>query len=110
MLIFFKKKLKFDVETGEVVRDKQTGLCISCKPGEVGELVGLIDDDPLRQFAGYTDKKASEKKILTDVFQKGDRYFRTGDLLRIDKVNKSKSMPNFFNFFFFFQEWFFLFY
>lgn len=64
----------------------------------------MIDDDPLRQFAGYTDKKASEKKILTDVFQKGDRYFRTGDLLRIDKVNKSKSMPNFFNFFFFFSR------
>ena len=29
--------------------------------------------------------KASEKKILTDVFKKGDRWFRTGDLMRQDR-------------------------
>lgn len=78
--------MKYDVENDQVIRDKKTGLCIACQPGEVGELVGRIDEDPLRQFAGYTDKKASERKILTNVFEKGDQYFRTGDLLRIDKV------------------------
>jgi acyl-CoA synthetase (AMP-forming)/AMP-acid ligase II len=75
------------VKTEQVIRDKTTGLCIACKPGEVGELLGFIDEtDALREFSGYTDKRATEKKILKDVFVKGDKYFRTGDLLKMDKV------------------------
>lgn len=35
-------------------------------------------------FTGYTDKEATEKKTLRDVFEKGDQYFRTGDLLKQD--------------------------
>ena len=42
---------------------------------------------PTIKFDGYTDSKATEKKILTDVLEKGDRYFRTGDLLRYDEDN-----------------------
>lgn len=35
-------------------------------------------------FAGYYgNKEGTEKKILRDVFKKGDHYFRTGDLLRV---------------------------
>lgn len=33
---------------------------------------------------GYTDPKATAKKVMTDVFVKGDKYFRTGDLLMRD--------------------------
>ena len=36
------------------------------------------------RFEGYTSSSATEKKILRDVFEKGDAYFRTGDLLRMD--------------------------
>jgi len=36
------------------------------------------------RFEGYTSASATEKKILRDVFEKGDAYFRTGDLLRMD--------------------------
>ena len=32
-------------------------------------------------FDGYADKEATEKKILHDVLQKGDRCFNSGDLL-----------------------------
>ena len=32
--------------------------------------------------SGYTDKKASEEKVITDVFEKGDRWFNTGDLIK----------------------------
>jgi len=78
------KIVKFDVETEQPVRGPD-GFCIECEAGEVGELLGLIaDDDPLRSFKGYTDKKATKKKIIENVFKKGDKYFRTGDLLRID--------------------------
>ena len=35
-------------------------------------------------FEGYTDAEASEKKILRDVFERGDAWYRTGDLMRAD--------------------------
>jgi hypothetical protein len=41
--------------------------------------------DPLREFEGYTNEKATGDKVLSDVFRKGDRYFRSGDLLRKDR-------------------------
>lgn len=47
----------------ELVRDDR-GRCIPCRPGEVGQLVGLINDrDPSRRFDGYTDASASQKKV-----------------------------------------------
>jgi fatty-acyl-CoA synthase len=78
--------IRYDVETDEHPRT-EAGLCIECKPDEVGELVARIPDDPNRargRFEGYTSKDATEKKILHDVFEPGDQYFRTGDLLRCD--------------------------
>jgi fatty-acyl-CoA synthase len=76
--------VKFDVENEVPIRDKN-GFCIDCSPDEPGELIGkIIPGDPTREFKGYTDKKATEKKILRDVFEKGDLWFRTGDLLRWD--------------------------
>jgi len=53
--------------------------------GAVGELLGKVKkDNPISQFKGYTSKEATAKKILTDVFEKGDMYFRAGDLMRQD--------------------------
>eukprot|EP01094_Clydonella_sp_ATCC50884_P015878 TRINITY_DN2654_c0_g1_i1.p1 TRINITY_DN2654_c0_g1~~TRINITY_DN2654_c0_g1_i1.p1 ORF type:complete len:652 (+),score=205.34 TRINITY_DN2654_c0_g1_i1:69-1958(+) len=78
------KVVKFDVLEEEVIRGPD-GLCIECAPGETGELVGKIDNsDPTRQFDGYTDKAATERKILRNVFEKGDEWFRSGDLLMRD--------------------------
>ena len=75
--------VKHDVATEMPVRDPETGFCIECEPGEPGEVLGLINpSQSSTQFAGYTSKEASEKKIMRDVFVKGDQYFRTGDLLR----------------------------
>jgi len=75
--------VRFDVEREEVVRGSD-GLCIECQPGEVGELLGVIRASSLVRFEGYSDARASEKKILRDVFSRGDAYFRSGDLLRSD--------------------------
>ena len=36
-------------------------------------------------FDGYVDKQATEKKILRNVFEKGDQWFQSGDLLSTDK-------------------------
>ncbi|EOD19085.1 hypothetical protein EMIHUDRAFT_108879 [Emiliania huxleyi CCMP1516] len=61
------------------------GRCVEAAAGEVGELLGLIDNaDVTRRFDGYTDRAATEKKILRDVAAVGDLYFSTGDLVRQD--------------------------
>jgi fatty-acyl-CoA synthase len=54
------------------------------RPGEIGECIGHIASDARSNFTGYADKAATEKKILHDVFEKGDSWFRTGDLMRAD--------------------------
>jgi len=72
-------------EEGEPVRDK-SGLCIMCLPGEPGEFVGkIVMGHPARDFQGYVDKVATNRKIISDVFRKGDMYFRSGDLLYADE-------------------------
>ena len=47
--------------------------------GEPGELVGkIVIGDPTREFDGYVNRQASEKKTARDVFKKGDMAFLTG--------------------------------
>src|SRR5256712_3172767 len=79
--------VKFDVENEAPVRNDQ-GLCIRCAPNEVGEAIGQVLKDPSSfgsRFEGYTSREASEKKILRDVCEPGDAWFRTGDLMRRDE-------------------------
>jgi fatty-acyl-CoA synthase len=76
-----------DVEKGEPVRDAQ-GFCIRCGPNEAGEAIGKASTDPANigsRFEGYSDIDASERKILRDVFELGDMWIRTGDLMRKDE-------------------------
>ncbi len=63
------------------------GLCIACARGESGEAIGRIGtaDEGGGRFEGYTDTSETEKKVLRDVFAKGDAWFRTGDLMRLDE-------------------------
>ena len=73
-------------ETGDVLRDPDTGNCILCRPGEPGEFVGkIIKNHPARNFDGYVDAKATEKKIVRNVLKGGDMWFRSGDLLTMDE-------------------------
>jgi fatty-acyl-CoA synthase len=74
--------VRFDIENEHPVRDAK-GLCIECKPDEAGEAIGKIDEERGR-FEGYSQGTDTEKKILRDVFEKGDAWFRTGDLLKRD--------------------------
>ena len=70
--------IRCDAESGEPLRNSD-GFCERCIPGETGLFVGKISK--VSAFDGYVDKDATNKKILTDVFQRGDRYFNTGDLI-----------------------------
>ncbi|MEC7366001.1 MAG: long-chain-acyl-CoA synthetase [Pseudomonadota bacterium] len=75
--------IKFDIEKEEPIRD-ENGFCIPCGINEVGEAIGEIILPG--SFEGYVDKTATNKKILVDVFTKGDQYFRSGDLLSKDEL------------------------
>jgi fatty-acyl-CoA synthase len=84
---FPTKLIKFDVEAEQPVRTPE-GLCVACAPNEIGEAVGKILKDPSRpgsRFEGYASAAETERKILRDVFEKGDAWFRTGDLMRQDE-------------------------
>ena len=79
--------LKFDQNTQSHVRD-ENGMCVHCEPGETGEAVGFIVDSPevgAGRFEGYTSAAATESKILRNVFQQGDAWWSSGDLLRYDE-------------------------
>ena len=76
-----------DVETGQPVRDAE-GFCIRCAPNEAGEAIGKVSGDPSNigsRFEGYTNTEASERKMLRNVFEPGDVWIRTGDLMRKDE-------------------------
>jgi fatty-acyl-CoA synthase len=79
--------VKFDVETEGPLRDPQ-GHCIRCAANEIGEAIGPLPASSSavsNRFEGYTNPEASQKKILRDVFEPGDAWFRTGDLMRKDQ-------------------------
>lgn len=77
--------IKVKESTGEHIRD-ENGICVRAKPFETGEFVGkIIDSDPTRSFDGYASKEATQKKIIYDVFSRGDRGFASGDLLTMDE-------------------------
>uniref|UniRef100_H2TIK0 long-chain-fatty-acid--CoA ligase n=1 Tax=Takifugu rubripes TaxID=31033 RepID=H2TIK0_TAKRU len=77
--------IKFDIEKEEPVRNAE-GLCTEAARGETGLLVGKVTKRS--PFVGYArNQQQTEKKRLRDVLKKGDLYFNTGDLLRIDHDN-----------------------
>jgi len=77
--------VKFDIVEEEPVRGSD-GFCIRADVDEPGEAIGRVDQEAKNRFEGYKDKSATEKKILRDVFEKGDMWFRTGDLMKKDAL------------------------
>ncbi|XP_025198845.1 long-chain fatty acid transport protein 4-like [Melanaphis sacchari] len=77
--------IRVNPETCEPIRNAE-GLCTRCNPGEPGVIVGkIIATNPSRQFLGYVNNEESAKKVVRDVFDKGDAAFLSGDLLVADE-------------------------
>jgi fatty-acyl-CoA synthase len=79
--------VRFNVEHQQPVRNAE-GFCERCGADEPGEVIGRIVNDPERpgnRFEGYAAANQNENKVLHDVFEKGDAWFRTGDLMRKDE-------------------------
>ena len=81
---------QFDHDAELPVRDPKTGLCRRAAAGEPGELLfRLPAEDVAQRFQGYFgDKEATGKKVMRDVFRKGDAWFRTGDVVRWDSEGR----------------------
>ncbi|EGP91248.1 unnamed protein product [Zymoseptoria tritici ST99CH_1A5] len=79
--------VKHDHDTEMPWRDPKTNTCVTVPRDEVGELIYLLDPDNIKdKFQGYLgNEKANEGKIIRNVFKKGDAYYRSGDLQRLDK-------------------------
>ena len=71
---------KVDQETGEFFRNKN-GFYIKCEPGDVGMSLMKIED--IENFRKYSDNEKTNQRVILDVFEKGDAYFITGDLLQL---------------------------
>ena len=84
--------VRYDVDTDEIVRGTD-GRCIQAEQGEPGLLLGHIS--PTARFEGYTDKEATEGKILRDVLEDGDAWFNTGDLIKEVDVGFSLGYPHY---------------
>lgn len=71
--------VEYDADSGEPARGAD-GRLRKVKRGEPGLMLSKIN--ALQPFDGYTDKTASEKKLVRDAFKEGDVWFNTGDLMR----------------------------
>lgn len=70
--------VEYDAETGEPKRD-DSGRVRKVPAGEPGLLISPVNK--LSPFDGYTDKEASEKKLVRNAFKDGDVWFNTGDVM-----------------------------
>ncbi|XP_043476759.1 long-chain fatty acid transport protein 4-like isoform X1 [Leptopilina heterotoma] len=78
--------IKINPETCEPIRGSN-GFCIRTETNEPGMFIGLIKQgNASREFNGYLDEEASKKKIIENVFVKGDKAFLTGDILVQDEL------------------------
>ncbi|XP_067424859.1 long-chain fatty acid transport protein 6 isoform X2 [Emydura macquarii macquarii] len=85
VLFFPFDLIKYDFEKDEPIRNKH-GWCEKIKKGEAGLLISKVNaKNPFFGYAG--NKKHTEKKLLCEVFKKGDLYFNTGDLMVQDQEN-----------------------
>jgi fatty-acyl-CoA synthase len=78
--------IQTDPDSGAPLRDA-SGRCLRAAIGEPGEALGLVRDASglqAAQFEGYADPQATEHKLLHDVFESGDLWYRSGDLMRQD--------------------------
>ncbi|KAM8983497.1 long-chain fatty acid transport protein 6 isoform 2-T2 [Ara ararauna] len=77
--------IKYDFQKDEPIRNKH-GWCEKVKKGEAGLLISKVNaKNPFFGYAG--NKRHTEKKLLCEVFKKGDLYFNTGDLMVQDHEN-----------------------
>ncbi|KAJ8287284.1 hypothetical protein GJAV_G00049780 [Gymnothorax javanicus] len=81
-LLFHYELVKYDMERDQPLLNEQ-GFCQRVQKGETGLLLSKVNSHA--PFFGYAGSKhLTERKLLRDVFVKGDVYVNTGDLMMED--------------------------
>lgn len=78
--------VRFDFDRQEPLRGRD-GFLVECRPGEVGELLSVVDKKTTMSFDGYVNPAHNEQKLARNCFAEGDLYLRTGDLMRRDRAS-----------------------
>ncbi|KAF2271414.1 long-chain fatty acid transporter-like protein [Westerdykella ornata] len=77
-------RVKMDVDTEDIVRDGD-GFAIRCGVDEPGQVLHRLDPKLLDSVPGYyKNEKATLDRRIADVFEKGDLWFKSGDMHRVD--------------------------
>ena len=72
--------VRFDYDTEEPYRDTKSGFCVVTRLGEAGEGIARIKD--WATYLNYhNNEAATEAKIIRNVFEKGDAFQKSGDLM-----------------------------
>lgn len=71
-----------DYETGQLWRDEDTGFCRQVPWHQGGEIIVKVQGSGREYIPYWRNPDATAKKLEHNVFQKGDCYYRTGDVLR----------------------------
>jgi citronellyl-CoA synthetase len=71
--------VQYNADDSEIIKDNN-GFFKKVEKGQPGLMLNKITNRS--PFIGYTSKKETDKKILKDVFKKGDLWFNTGDLMK----------------------------
>jgi acyl-CoA synthetase (AMP-forming)/AMP-acid ligase II len=80
-----EKRVRMDPDTEEIVRDPETGFAIECEVGEPGQaMYRMVDAARAATFLKgyYGNPTASAKRWTSDLFEKGDKWFMSGDMHR----------------------------
>jgi acyl-CoA synthetase (AMP-forming)/AMP-acid ligase II len=73
--------VRYDLENDEFLKDENGTLVKCAVPGEVGMYITTAGTET--GFTGYTDRGETESKILKNAFTPGDRWFISGDLMKL---------------------------
>ena len=71
--------VKYDIDADEPIKG-ENGFLQKVERGEAGLLLLRINDPTT--FAGYTNKEATEKKIIHNPFGNGESWLNSGDMIR----------------------------
>jgi len=74
------KIAKVHPDSGEFIKNEKE-LSIKAVSGDTGMI--LLQINKTDEFRGYKDKNKTQKKVLTNVFKQNDKYFNTGDMVKV---------------------------
>ncbi|RAR11343.1 long-chain fatty acid transporter-like protein [Stemphylium lycopersici] len=77
-------RVKMDVDTEDIMRDKN-GFAIRCGVNEPGQVLQRLTPETLASAPNYYgNEEATQGRRITNVFKKGDMWFKSGDMMRQD--------------------------